>query len=92
LKSAVVTGLGIGLLVSTAVSLASTLNDVPVVGSQILRVAFRLGVLVRNVSQNIEPLNEDGVYESWAYVVHGITVDDAQKELGDIYREKVSHV
>lgn len=47
-----------------------------------IRVAFRLGVLVDEVSQNLQPRSvDDGPGDSWAYVVPDLTAEDAQKEL-----------
>jgi hypothetical protein len=43
-------GLGIGLLATAAVSLSRSLADIPLAGAEVIRVAFRLGVLVDEVS------------------------------------------
>ncbi|KAK3291290.1 putative polyketide synthase [Chaetomium fimeti] len=78
-------GLGTGLLSTVAVSLSPTLADMPEVGAEVIRVAFRLGVLVDGVSQNLHPRPSDGSHgDSWAYVVQDTTVDEAQTEL-DVY-------
>ncbi|PYH40860.1 uncharacterized protein BP01DRAFT_386964 [Aspergillus saccharolyticus JOP 1030-1] len=82
-SNSVLTGLGIGLLVSTAVSVSTSLEDLVPAGAAVLRIAFRLGVYVSDVSQSLEALDPDSS-DSWAYVVHGLTVEEAQKELDEI--------
>ncbi|KAF2118833.1 putative polyketide synthase [Lophiotrema nucula] len=85
-SNTVLAGLGIGLLASTALSLATTLDDVVVLGVQLLRVAFRLGVHVMNVSRSLEAAS-DGHSDSWAYVVYGVTPQDVEKELANIHKQ-----
>jgi hypothetical protein len=84
-------GLGIGLLVCTAVSLAPALGALPMVGAEVIRIAIRLGVFVADTSQTLEPLDEEGNFDSWAYVVHGVTPEDAQRELDEMYSRKVRY-
>ncbi|UKZ94771.1 Type I Iterative PKS [Trichoderma asperellum] len=82
--NACLTGLGAGLLATAAVSLAPTLGDIPIVGAEVIRVCFRMVVLVNQVSQNLEPRHGDGLGDSWAYVIPGVVAEDAQKELDTI--------
>lgn len=86
------TGLGIGILASAAVSLSPTLEDIPLAGAEVVRIAFRLGVLVAEVSQNLDARDLTSSTEPWAYVVHDLTADDAQKELNAIHTREVSIV
>ncbi|KAJ5431569.1 hypothetical protein N7445_009301 [Penicillium cf. griseofulvum] len=80
------TGLGMGLLSTAAVSLSPTLGDVPLAGAEVIRIAFRLGVLVDEVSQNLHPRSVDsGLASSWAYVVAGVVEDAVQAELDSIH-------
>ncbi|KAF4536149.1 Beta-ketoacyl synthase [Lasiodiplodia theobromae] len=74
-------GLGIGLLATAAVSLAHTLAELPLVGAEVVRVAFRLGVVVHEVSQNLEPRDLSGSLDAWASVVPGVKAEDVQAEL-----------
>lgn len=85
-------GLGIGLLASAAVALARTLSDLPLSGAQVIRQAFRLGVLVDEVSQNLQPrdLTETGTPDSWAYVLPDVTAQRVQDELDAVYSKEVS--
>ena len=84
-------GLGIGLLASSAISLAPTLEDLPMSGAEAIRIAFRLGVRVSEISQNLEPMDEeDDSPDSWAYVVHDIEPEEAQKELDERQAKDVS--
>jgi monodictyphenone polyketide synthase len=86
-------GLGTGLLSTVAVSLSPTLADMPEVGTEVIRVAFRLGVLVDAVSQNLHPHPSDGSHgDSWTYVVQDTTVDEAQSELDTYHMSEVSFV
>ncbi|KAJ5401084.1 hypothetical protein N7465_011573 [Penicillium sp. CMV-2018d] len=79
----VLTGLGVGILISTAVAVSTSLDDLVTAGIEVLRIAFRLGVFVGDVSQNLETVDTESS-DSWAYVVYGLTVDEAQKELDEI--------
>jgi monodictyphenone polyketide synthase len=85
-------GLGIGLLASAAVALAHTLSDLPLSGAQVLRQAFRLGVLVDEVSQNLQPRDwtDTSAPDSWAYVLPDVTVEQVQAELDAVYSKEVS--
>ncbi|PKX92325.1 putative polyketide synthase [Aspergillus novofumigatus IBT 16806] len=79
------TGLGLGLLASTAVSLSATLADLPLAGAEVVRVAFRLGVLVADVSQNLQPADATGDRGSWAYVIPNVALKEAEEELTAIH-------
>ncbi|KAJ0107113.1 polyketide [Diaporthe amygdali] len=82
------TGLGTGLLATAAVSIAPTLAELPWVAAEVVRVAFRLGVHVDGVSENLEPRDlSGGTPDTWAAVIPGISPDDVQREL-EAYRQK----
>nr|POF02470.1 atrochrysone carboxylic acid synthase [Quercus suber] len=88
-------GLGIGLLATTAVSLSPTLKDIVAAGSAVARLAFRLGITVGEVSENLEAptssVQDGSAGESWAYVVPDVTVEEVQEELNSIHEaEKIS--
>ncbi|KAK6222859.1 Type I Iterative PKS [Pestalotiopsis sp. IQ-011] len=85
-----VSGLGIGLLASTAVSIAPTLADIPSVGAEVLRIAFRLGVHVDEVSHNLEPRDPTGSPDSWACVISDVTPADVQRELDTIHKAQAT--
>jgi hypothetical protein len=84
-------GLGTGLLATAAVSLSPTLADIPLAGAEVVRIAFRLGVLVDEVSQNLQSrdLTGSGTPDTWAYVLPGVSADDVQKELDAIHIQEV---
>jgi monodictyphenone polyketide synthase len=90
--SACLAGLGIGLLASAAVSLSPNLAVIPLAGAEVVRIAFRLGVLVDEVSQNLQPSDptDKGSPESWAYVIPDVKVDYFQQELDAIQIRSVS--
>lgn len=57
-----------------------------------VRIAFRLGILVDEVSQNLQPRQastEAGLGDSWAYVVPDAAVYEVQKELDAIHTIEV---
>lgn len=60
-------------------------------GAEVIRLAFRLGVLVDEVSQNLQPrqILEAGPGDSWAYVVPDVTADEVQRELDAIHTSEV---
>lgn len=86
-------GLGIGLLATTAISLSSTLADIPLAGAEVTRLAFRLGVLVDEISLNLQPrdLRSPETPDSWAYVIPNVDADVVQKELDAIHTKEVTH-
>nr|A0A411PQP9.1 RecName: Full=Atrochrysone carboxylic acid synthase Agnpks1; Short=ACAS; AltName: Full=Agnestins biosynthesis cluster protein pks1; AltName: Full=Non-reducing polyketide synthase Agnpks1 [Paecilomyces divaricatus]QBG38888.1 nr-PKS [Paecilomyces divaricatus] len=79
----ILAGLGIGLLATAAVSLASTVADLPITGAQVIRQAFRLGILVDEVSQNLQPRDatDTSTPDSWAYVLPNVSASEVQQEL-----------
>ncbi|KAI1328256.1 putative polyketide synthase [Xylariaceae sp. FL0255] len=89
-------GLGTGLLATAAISLSPTLFDMPIIGAEVIRVAFRLGIVVDEVSQNLQSRQvapESGHGDSWAYVVPDCKAQEIQKELDAIQEaEKVPSI
>ena len=88
--NACLAGLGIGLLAAAGLSLAPTVADIPRTGAEVVRIAFRLGVLVDEVSQNLEPRDPTSSPDTWAVVVPEVNVDDVQHELDAIHAREVS--
>ena len=85
--------MGTGLLSTAAVSLSPTLADLPLAGAAVIRIAFRLGVVVQEVSQNLHARAVDaGPGDSWAYVVPDVSVDEVQRELDAFHAAEVSFV
>lgn len=87
-------GLGIGLLATAAVSLAPHVADIPLAGAQVIRQAFRIGVLVDEISANLQPrdLTDTGTPDSWAYVLPNVTAAAVQRELDTIYAQEVGYL
>lgn len=84
-------GQGTGLLATAAVSLSSTLAETPLVGAEIIRIAFRLGIVVADVSQNLQPRSSTDTSspQTWAHIIPGVATEYVQKELDAIHtREK----
>jgi len=82
--------LGIGLLASAAVSLSPNLADIPLAGAEVVRVAFRLGVHVEEISQNLESRDLTSPPDTWACVVPDVAAEEVQKELDAIHTRDVS--
>ncbi|KAJ5448543.1 Acyl transferase/acyl hydrolase/lysophospholipase [Penicillium cf. griseofulvum] len=80
-------GLGIGLMVTGALACAPTLTDIPFSGAQAVRLAFRLGVLVDEVSHTLQPRGT-GPPDSWAYVLPDVEVSEVQEELDTIHAQQ----
>lgn len=83
------TGLGIGLLSSTAIALSPTLAELPLAGVDAVCLAFRMGVLVSEISADLEARDPNEAPDTWAFVVHNVVPDDAQREL-DAFRVRES--
>ena len=56
-----------------------------------MRQAFRLGVLVDEVSQYLQPrdLTDTGTPDTWAYVLPDVAADEVQQELNALYAQEV---
>jgi hypothetical protein len=87
-------GLGIGLLATAAISLSPAIADIPLAGAEVVRVAFRLGILVDEVSQNLQPrdLSSVSTPDTWAYVIPDVVAEDVQRELDAIHSREVSSI
>ena len=72
-------------------SIAPTLADLPLAGAEAVRVAFRLGVMVDEVSHNLQHRSEGSTRgDSWAYVVLDAAVEEVQRELDAAHAADVS--
>lgn len=79
-------------MATAAVSLALTVADLPLAGAEVVRQAFRLGVLVDEVSQNLQrrDLTDTSTPDTWAYVLPDVAADEVQQELNAIHAKEVS--
>lgn len=74
------------MLSTAAVSLSRTLTDMPVAAAEVIRISFRLGMLVDEVSQHLHPRPTDGGQgDTWAYVVPDSSEADVRRELDAIH-------
>lgn len=89
LRNVAFTGLGTGLLVASLVSLARSVSDLAVLGSEAVRQAFRLGVVVSEASDNLQCPDASGQADSWAYVLANVLADEVQRELDTIQEGEV---
>jgi hypothetical protein len=78
-------------LATAAVSLAPTLNDLPLTGAEVVRQAFRLGVLVDDVSYNLHPrdLADTSPPDTWACVLPDASAEQVQSELDLLHAREV---
>ncbi|RMD42781.1 hypothetical protein DV735_g2314, partial [Chaetothyriales sp. CBS 134920] len=74
-------GLSIGLISGAALALAKTLADLTRIGAECVRVTFRVGVFVHDISSKLEAPQPDGSLLSWSHVVTGLTQEAVQDEL-----------
>lgn len=81
-------GLSIDLLASTAVSLSSTLADLPLAGADAVRLAFRMDIHVQGVSKNLKARDLSKSPDTWAYVVHNVDPTAIQNELDALQTRK----
>lgn len=82
-----IAAIGCGLLGATAVAVSPTLEYLATTATpQVVRVAFRLGIHVYEVSSLLEAPVVKGDAESWAYVVPGVQADTVQAEI-DAYNK-----
>ncbi|KAK8113417.1 hypothetical protein PG984_013943 [Apiospora sp. TS-2023a] len=81
-------GLGIGLLATAAVSLSPCVSDLAVAGAEVIRIAFRLGVVVDRISQSLETRDPTAPPGSWASVVADTAVEDIQSELDAMHKSE----
>lgn len=59
--------------------------ELPLTGADAVRLAFRMGIHVQNVSENLEARDLSETPETWAYVVPNVDPTAAQKELDAIH-------
>ncbi|KFA70942.1 hypothetical protein S40288_10229 [Stachybotrys chartarum IBT 40288] len=78
-------GLGVGLLSAAALAVSPTLADLTLAGARVVRTAFRLGIHVYDMSEQLEAPDADG--NPWAFAVPGLTEEAVQAEL-DRYNEQ----
>lgn len=82
--------MGIGLLSTAAVSLSPTVSDLALAGAEVVRLAFRLGVVVDRVSANLEPRDPTSPPTSWAAVVPDVAIEEVRDELNAFHAKEVS--
>ncbi len=82
-------GLSTGLLAGAAVSLASSLKDLTNTAAESVRVAFRLGCYIDEMSRKIESCDPENPL-SWAYVVTQLSAEQIQLELDQYNKDTVS--
>lgn len=81
-----------GLVAAAAVAASTTISDLPRIGSEAIKIAMRMGVVVQNLSQNLESREMDAAPDSWAYVVIGLDEQAVQEELDSFNTSTVSNL
>lgn len=66
--------------------------EIPNAGAAVVRIAFRLGILVDEVSQNLQPrdVTATDAVSSWAYVLPDVAPEEVQNELDAFHDREVS--
>lgn len=73
-------------------SLSRSLADIAKNGPEAVRVAFRLGVYVDDISRRLESSHPDGYLQSWAHCVPAMSQDKIQAEIEKYNTETVSRI
>ena len=89
-SSTTLLGVGVGLLAAAAVSAASSLPDLVELTLRAIRVAFRLGLYVNQVSSQFEPEGNALARDSWSFAISDMTVEEIQHEIDRYNAETVS--
>lgn len=84
------TGLGMGILNAAAIAVSATLAELPAAGAEVVRVALRMGLVVEEASQALEPREPGATPESWATVVMDMAEDTIRDELQKFNQSMVS--
>ncbi|KAJ5540753.1 polyketide synthase [Penicillium frequentans] len=74
-------GFDMGLLAAAAVVSSPTLADIPAVGAEAIRVAFRTGILMQERARQLEPQTTGTALLSWAVIVKGTSEEAIQTEV-----------
>lgn len=74
-------GLDMGLLAAAAVVSSPTLADIPAVGAEAIRVAFRTGILMQERARQLEPQTTGTALESWTVIFKGTSEEAMQTEV-----------
>ncbi|KAL8637986.1 MAG: hypothetical protein Q9228_004818 [Teloschistes exilis] len=82
-------GLSFGLMAGAAVSVSTSLADLAYTGAESVRIAFRLGVHVDEISRKLESRELGASLDSWAYVVAEKSQEEVQHELDRFNTETV---
>lgn len=69
------------MLAGAALALSSSLADMVKNGAESVRVSFRLGIYVDDISRKLEAPQPDGTLQSWAHVVTGMAQETVQEEV-----------
>ena len=78
-----------GLLAAVAVSSSRSLADLPFVGVEIIRIAFRIGLCVAATRDRLQPGSAG--QGSWSAVITGTEKGSIREELKQFHEENVSH-
>ncbi|KAL5337249.1 hypothetical protein BJX70DRAFT_250953 [Aspergillus crustosus] len=79
--NSVFTGLGLGFLSAAAIVASPSLTDVPETAADMIRIAMRIGLVVYQTSQDLEPHHPGAPLQSWTTLVKGLGEETVQREL-----------
>jgi monodictyphenone polyketide synthase len=79
--AAYITVQGYARLAGSAILVSPTLGDVPLAGAEAVRIAIRMGTVMDEVSQGLEPRDPESTPESWAAYIPDVDEATVQQEL-----------
>lgn len=90
-KDACITGICTGLITAAAVSHASSVSDLLLLGLQSVTVAFRVGACAWDVGSRFTAVRDAaGRYRRWTATILGLTTEEVEEALRKFSEERVS--
>lgn len=77
------------MLPAAAVAMASSLPDLIIIGAEVARVAFRIGIHVHRTSRLLDARPDGTNCVSWVYAVTSLSLDEVEKEISMFNRTAV---
>ncbi|KAM3419403.1 hypothetical protein BST61_g5332 [Cercospora zeina] len=80
-RPSLLAALSVGMLPAAAVAMASSLPDLIIIGAEVARVAFRIGIHVHRTSRLLDARPDGTNCVSWVYAVTSLSLDEVEKEI-----------
>lgn len=82
-------GMGVGMLMCAAIALSPRLTDLPIVGAETLRLAFRFGVFVGDFSRSLETVVLGEEPKKYVCAMFDVDEETVRRELEAVQKEDV---